>query len=192
MQPGVSARRHRCVGQGCDLHLQERQVGTAEGRGRRNLFPLGLPGLVSPRAPLLVAEGRGPFRLPAERLQGAHEGGVRRQGYPRPLIDHSGRAREKKTLPDQGALAFKWRRSRDSNPRCPCGAYSLSRRAPSASRSLLRVSSYLTRAARFLQRHIRHFRKDCPSRRPYGCGKGRLGGKAPLAAAVFGTLRTEH
>ena len=50
------------------------------------------------------------------------------------------------------ALAFKWRRSRDSNPRCPCGAYSLSRRAPSASRSLLRVMLYLTRPLGVSQR----------------------------------------
>ncbi len=33
-----------------------------------------------------------------------------------------------------------WRRAGDSNPRCPFGAYSLSRRAPSASRSALRNS----------------------------------------------------
>ena len=32
-----------------------------------------------------------------------------------------------------------WRRSGDSNPGYPCGVYSLSRRAPSASRSLLRT-----------------------------------------------------
>ena len=31
-----------------------------------------------------------------------------------------------------------WRRAGDSNPRFPCGEYSLSRRAPSASRSALR------------------------------------------------------
>ena len=38
------------------------------------------------------------------------------------------------------SLKLNWRRAGDSNPRCPFGAYSLSRRAPSASRSALRNS----------------------------------------------------
>ena len=42
-----------------------------------------------------------------------------------------------------------WRRAGDSNPRCPFGAYSLSRRAPSASRSALRNSrSIVTKQSR--------------------------------------------
>ena len=45
---------------------------------------------------------------------------------------------EKEKVPAVAGTYKFWRRSRDSNPRCPCGAYSLSRRAPSASRSLLR------------------------------------------------------
>ena len=39
-------------------------------------------------------------------------------------------------------LQINWRRAGDSNPRCPFGAYSLSRRAPSASRSALRNSPF--------------------------------------------------
>ena len=39
------------------------------------------------------------------------------------------------------ACAFGWRRAGDSNPRFPLGEYSLSRRAPSASRSALREQS---------------------------------------------------
>ena len=38
------------------------------------------------------------------------------------------------------SLKLNWRRAGDSNPRCPFGAYSLSRRAPSASRAALRNS----------------------------------------------------
>ena len=42
-----------------------------------------------------------------------------------------------KRAPLLGLSNYQWRRSRDSNPGYPCGVYSLSRRAPSASRSLL-------------------------------------------------------
>lgn len=46
-----------------------------------------------------------------------------------------------------------WRRAGDSNPRCPFGAYSLSRRAPSASRSALRNSrSIVTKQPRMGKR----------------------------------------
>ena len=46
-----------------------------------------------------------------------------------------------------------WRRAGDSNPRCPFGAYSLSRRAPSASRSALRNSrSIVTKQPRMSKR----------------------------------------
>ena len=78
---------------------------------------------------------------------------------PQPRVPHQGREDDDSGFPCQalagrsetgiGASQIKnspqgvrekanWRRSRDSNPRCPCGAYSLSRRAPSASRSALR------------------------------------------------------
>ena len=47
------------------------------------------------------------------------------------------------------SLKLNWRRAGDSNPRCPFGAYSLSRRAPSASRSALRNSrSIVTKQSR--------------------------------------------
>ncbi len=38
----------------------------------------------------------------------------------------------------------KWRRERDSNPRCPCGAYSISSRAPSTTRPSLQAPTYCT------------------------------------------------
>ena len=48
-----------------------------------------------------------------------------------------------------------WRRAGDSNPRCPFGAYSLSRRAPSASRSALRNSRFIvTKQARMGKREF--------------------------------------
>ena len=47
-------------------------------------------------------------------------------------------ASTKKKPPERGG-ENSWRRSRDSNPRTAFGRYSLSRRAPSASRSLLRM-----------------------------------------------------
>ena len=51
------------------------------------------------------------------------------------------------------SLKLNWRRAGDSNPRCPFGAYSLSRRAPSASRSALRNSrSIVTKQPRMGKR----------------------------------------
>lgn len=51
------------------------------------------------------------------------------------------------------SLRLNWRRAGDSNPRCPFGAYSLSRRAPSASRSALRNSrSIVTKQPRMGKR----------------------------------------
>ena len=48
-----------------------------------------------------------------------------------------------------------WRRAGDSNPRCPFGAYSLSRRAPSASRSALRNSrSIVTKQSKLSKREF--------------------------------------
>ena len=52
-----------------------------------------------------------------------------------------------------------WRRAGDSNPRCPFGAYSLSRRAPSASRSALRNSrSIVTKQSKLGKREF----SNCP------------------------------
>lgn len=51
-----------------------------------------------------------------------------------------------------------WRRAGDSNPRCPFGAYSLSRRAPSASRSALRNSrSIVTKQSKLSKREFSNF-----------------------------------
>lgn len=53
------------------------------------------------------------------------------------------------------SLKLNWRRAGDSNPRCPFGAYSLSRRAPSASRSALRNSrSIVTKQSRMGKREF--------------------------------------
>ena len=53
------------------------------------------------------------------------------------------------------SLKLNWRRAGDSNPRCPFGAYSLSRRAPSASRSALRNSrSIVTKQPRMGKREF--------------------------------------
>lgn len=53
------------------------------------------------------------------------------------------------------SLKLNWRRAGDSNPRCPFGAYSLSRRAPSASRSALRNSrSIITKQSRMGKREF--------------------------------------
>ena len=52
------------------------------------------------------------------------------------------------------SLKLNWRRAGDSNPRCPFGAYSLSRRAPSASRSALRNSRYINQTAKDGQEEI--------------------------------------
>ncbi len=54
------------------------------------------------------------------------------------------------------SLNLNWRRAGDSNPRCPFGAYSLSRRAPSASRSALRNSRFIvTKQSRMGKREFR-------------------------------------
>lgn len=63
-----------------------------------------------------------------------------------------------------------WRRAGDSNPRCPFGAYSLSRRAPSASRSALRNSrSIVTKQPKLSKRELSNCLAAFPpcSFRPY-------------------------
>ena len=63
-----------------------------------------------------------------------------------------------------------WRRAGDSNPRCPFGAYSLSRRAPSASRSALRNSrSIVTKQPKLSKREFSNCLAAFPpcSFRPY-------------------------
>ena len=63
-----------------------------------------------------------------------------------------------------------WRRAGDSNPRCPFGAYSLSRRAPSASRSALRNSrSIVTKQSKLSKREFSNCLATFPpcSFRPY-------------------------
>lgn len=63
-----------------------------------------------------------------------------------------------------------WRRAGDSNPRCPFGAYSLSRRAPSASRSALRNSrSIVTKQPKLGKREFSNCLAAFPpcSFRPY-------------------------
>lgn len=61
------------------------------------------------------------------------------------------------------SLNLNWRRAGDSNPRCPFGAYSLSRRAPSASRSALRNSrSIVTKQLKLGKREF----SNCPAAFP--------------------------
>ena len=68
------------------------------------------------------------------------------------------------------SLKLNWRRAGDSNPRCPFGAYSLSRRAPSASRSALRNSrSIVTKQPKLSKREFSNCLAAFPpcSFRPY-------------------------